>query len=276
MILHTVQKLQSLSPDAPNIILGDFNHCSLNKNLKGFYKYISCPTRQGKILDQCYGSITGAYKSIPLPPLGTADHNCVHLIPVYRTCLQRGKVLTKRVKLWSEDAVQELQGCLDCTLWEEFITSSRDLDELTDVVCSWISYCEDTVIPDREVKIYPNSKPWVSKHLKILLNKKKHAFKEGSVTELNSIQKEIKREIKRCKLGYKDKVERQLRNNNLGSAWDSVKNIVGLNEKSRKKTFLEGFATDSALAQEFNKFYSRFDVHDYSKETGALRCNIYF
>lgn len=164
LILQTVQKLQSLSPDAPNVILGDFNHYSLNKILKGFYKYISCPTRYGKTLDQCYGLIKGAYKSIPLPPLGTADHNCVHLIPAYRTCLQRGKVLTKRVKLWSEDAVQELQGCLDCTVWEEFITSSRDLDELTDIVSSWISYCEDTVIPDREVKIYPNSKLWVSKH----------------------------------------------------------------------------------------------------------------
>lgn len=78
-------------------------------------------------------------------------------------------------------------------------------------------------------------------------------------------------EIKRCKLGYKDKVERQLSNNNLGSAWDSVKNIVGLNDKSRKKTFLEGFTADSTLAQEFNQFYSSFDVHDYSKETGALR-----
>ena len=111
----------------------------------------------------------------------------------------------------------------------------------------------------------------MSKHLKILLNKKKYAFKQGSITELNLIQKEIKREIKMCKLGYKYKLERQLSNNNLGSAWESVKNIVGLNDKSRKNIFLEGFTADSTLAQEFNKFYSRFDVHDFSKETGDVK-----
>ncbi len=26
---HTVSKLQNVSPDAPNFIMGDFNHCSL-------------------------------------------------------------------------------------------------------------------------------------------------------------------------------------------------------------------------------------------------------
>lgn len=91
LIYSTVQKLQAVSPDAPNLILGDFNHCKLEKILKCFYKYVSCSTRNGKILDQCYGSIKGAYKSVPLPPLGSADHNCVYLIPAYRTCLQRGK-----------------------------------------------------------------------------------------------------------------------------------------------------------------------------------------
>ncbi|XP_034746784.1 macrophage colony-stimulating factor 1 receptor 2-like [Etheostoma cragini] len=51
-----------------------------------------------------------------------------------RLTVLKGKVLTKRVKLWSEDAGPEVQGWLDCTVWEEFITSSKDLDELTNVV----------------------------------------------------------------------------------------------------------------------------------------------
>ena len=143
-------------------------------------------------MDQCYGQIKGAYKSIPLPPLSTADHNCIHLIPTYRTCLQRGKVTTRNVKVWTEESKLALQGYLDCTVWDEFIESSQDLDELTDVVSSWITYCEDTVIPKKAVKIYPNSKPRVSKHLKILLKREKQAFKMGNLSELNSLQKEIK------------------------------------------------------------------------------------
>ncbi len=137
LIYSTVQKLQAMSPDAPNLILGDFNHCSLDTFFNVFYKYVSCPTRNGKILDQCYGSIKGAHKSVPLSPLGSANPNCVHLISVYRTCLQKGKVVTRQVKVWSEEASLALQGSLDCTLWEEFVQSSRDIDELTEVVSSW-------------------------------------------------------------------------------------------------------------------------------------------
>lgn len=103
--LHQVtQRLQTISPDAPNIILGDMNHCTLTKTLRDFHQYVTCPTRHNKILDLCYGTVKGAYKSIPLPPLGSSDHNCVHLIPAYRTALKRGKVLNLRVKDWTEDA----------------------------------------------------------------------------------------------------------------------------------------------------------------------------
>lgn len=64
--IHKVtQKLKSLSPDSPCLILGDFNHCNL-KSLSNFYQYISCPTRLTKTIDLCYGSVKGAYKSVSL------------------------------------------------------------------------------------------------------------------------------------------------------------------------------------------------------------------
>ncbi len=39
-IFDVVQKLQSISPEAPNFILGDFNHGCLKKTLKNVYQYI--------------------------------------------------------------------------------------------------------------------------------------------------------------------------------------------------------------------------------------------
>lgn len=45
-IFDAVQKMQSLSPEAPHFILGDFNHVSLKKTLTNFYQYVSCPTRR--------------------------------------------------------------------------------------------------------------------------------------------------------------------------------------------------------------------------------------
>lgn len=271
LISQSVHKLQSLSPDAPNLVLGDFNHCSLDKSLRSFYQYVSCPTRKNRILDKCYGSIKNAYKSISFPPLGSADHNCVYLVPSYRTCLQRGKVTTRNIKVWSEEATLTLQGCLESTDWEVFTESSRDIHELTDVVSSWVTYCEDIVVPVKTVRIYPNSKPWASRQLKVLLNKKKQAFKQGDSTELMSVHKEIKREIRRAKLSYKRKLEDMLSNNNMGSAWDSIRSMVGLTDNVKKRVSLDGFTSDLVLAQELNKFYSRFDVYFFNNEIMTLR-----
>lgn len=81
-------------------------------------------------------------------------------------------------------------------------------------------------------------------------------------------------EIKRAKLSYKQKVVYKLANKSLGSAWDSVRTKVGLNNKVKKKVALKGFSSNLALAQEFNMFYSRFDVHNFINKTAVLKHNL--
>lgn len=152
-ILQVTQKLQGISPEAPVFVLGDFNHCSLKKCLRDFHQYVTCPTRQKKSLDLCYGSIKDAYKALPLPPLGGADHNCVQLIPSYRTALRRGKTLIKHVKNWTEEAILSLKGCFDCTDWGMFKESCTNINDLTDVVSCYVSYCVDNVIPDKIAQV---------------------------------------------------------------------------------------------------------------------------
>lgn len=121
------------------------------------------------------------------------------------------------------------------------------VNELTDVLSSWITYCEDTIVN-------------VSK---------------GNLTELRSAQKEIKQEIRRAKLRYKQKVEDKFRNNNLGLAWDSIRTMVGLTDDNVKKRLsLDGFTSDLVLAPELNKFYSRFDVHDFNNEITTVKNTI--
>lgn len=123
-----------------------------------------------------YGSIKGAYKSIAGSAIGSSDHNTVHLHPVYKSVLRRTKVCKRQVKVWNEDSSLALQGCFDCTDWSVCSESSDNIDELTDVVCSYISFCEDTVIPIKMVKVFPNNKPWSSSALKTLILKRKHCL----------------------------------------------------------------------------------------------------
>lgn len=96
-----IQRLLTLSPEAPNFILGDYNHVFLEKTLTNSFLYVSCPSRRAKTLDLCYGSIKNAFKSLALPPLGSADHNCLYLLPTYKTVLKRERIQTREVKVWT-------------------------------------------------------------------------------------------------------------------------------------------------------------------------------
>ena len=59
--------------------------------------------------------------------------------------------------------------------------------------------------------------------------------------------------------------------NNLGSAWSSMKAIAGTsNSKNISTVTLEGFDTDSDLANELNHFFSRFDTYDFTEEKQEL------
>ena len=219
----------------------------------------------------CYGNVKDAYKSVPLPPLGSSDHNCVHLFPVYRTALKRGKVQSIRIKNWNDkNACETLRGLFEATDWDMFSKSSADINELTDVVTSWSVYCENIIIPVKTIKVYPNSKPWITKSLRPLLHLKNKAFKEGNSVELRRLQKEIKREVWAGKKTYKDKIESQLKANNLGSAWDGMKTITGLKEK-RKKVSLANYTSDLHLAQSLNNFYVRYETHDFSEEHSVIK-----
>lgn len=69
-IEKNVTNFQSLPPDAQIFMMSDFNNCALEKTVRNMQQYVMFPTRHNIILDQCYGSIKGAYKSTLLAPLG--------------------------------------------------------------------------------------------------------------------------------------------------------------------------------------------------------------
>ncbi|KAK3533800.1 hypothetical protein QTP70_029508, partial [Hemibagrus guttatus] len=78
-------------------------------------------------------------------------------IPVVRTS-----------KKWTSEAVGELQGCLDCTDWDVFKSTTNSLDEYTDTVSSDIYFCADSIIPSCTRLSYNNDKPWFTAKLRRL------------------------------------------------------------------------------------------------------------
>lgn len=65
-----------------------------------------------------------------------------------------------------------------------FYESCSDLDELTDVTCSYVAFCKDMIIPCKRVTIYPINKPWVTKSVKSSTEHKRSVFKQSDSSDL--------------------------------------------------------------------------------------------
>ena len=111
----------------------------------------------------------------------------------------------------------------------------------------------DGIVPARTVRCYPNNKPWVTKDIKAILNKKKRAFRGGIKEELRDIQRDLKAKIKEAKDGYRRKLERKLQQNNLREVWSGMRTITGFRPTS------SGVDGNMARANELNLFFNRFD-----------------
>lgn len=141
---------------------------------------MTCPTtHKNTILDLCYGSVSGAYKSLPMPSFGASYHSSVYLMPVYKPSFRRQEQEERTVKIWSENSISSLQACFECTDWHCFYDGCDDINDLSDIISSYITFCVDLVIPTKKVVTYPNNKPWVTKELKAVINKKKRIFYSG-------------------------------------------------------------------------------------------------
>ena len=257
-----IHRLSSLAPDAPSFILGDFNKCRLNKALPTFRQYVTCNTCGDNTLDLCYGNIKSAFQSRALPNLGRSIHQMVQLIPVYKQKLKQSKPMVKTVKVWSQESADRLNACFDCTDWSVFLDEDTTLDETTDVISSYINFCVDTVLPTKEIKIYQNSKPWITKDLKHLLKERQSALKEKDTKKMKLTQKKIDQRIREEKKKYSAKLEDNFRQGDPRQCWQNISTITGYKPKKAELRPDD----EMKLANELNVFYTRFDQHDFSLE----------
>lgn len=61
----TLDNLETISPDSARFILGELNHCSLNRCLNGYQQCVTCTTRQGKTLNRSTNQFQMHADSLP-------------------------------------------------------------------------------------------------------------------------------------------------------------------------------------------------------------------
>ncbi len=99
-----------------------------------------------------------------------------------------------------------LQAYFDLTDWTVFEAAATDLDELTETVTSYISFCEDMCIPTRTHLTYNSDKPWFTAKLRELRQAKEDAYMKGDKILYKQAKYTLEKEIRVAKRNYSDKV----------------------------------------------------------------------
>ncbi|KAK0140802.1 hypothetical protein N1851_022205 [Merluccius polli] len=253
MLADQILCVEWSNPDYLVIVLGDFNKGNLTHDLPKYRQVIKCPTRGENILDHCYTTVRDAYHAIPRAALGHSDHVMVHLIPAYRQKLKLYKPVVRTSRKWTSEAVEVLQVCLDSTDWDVFRTATNSLDEYTEAVTSYISFCEGCCVSSRTRVSYNNDQPWFTAKLRRLRLDKEEAFWSGDKDRFKEAKYKFSKAVKEAKRLYSEKLQHQFSANDSASAWK------GLTQITKNKPKAPHSINDQRLANDLNEFYCRFE-----------------
>ncbi|KAK5870472.1 hypothetical protein PBY51_003414 [Eleginops maclovinus] len=175
----------------------------------------------------------------------------LHLIPAYISIRKRAPVTIKTVRIWPEGAMEQLQDCLERTLWEVF--QAEDLEQYTEAVLAHIKHSIDTVKVEKSIQVYPNRKPWMTKEVQSLLKERNNAFKKGNPDSYSTARANLKRGISEGKADHKRKIEEHLLSNNSREVWQGIQHMTNYRPS---KPSADG---NASLAEELNCFYACFE-----------------
>ena len=147
------------------------------------------------------------FTSRNMSKLGRSDHNMVHMLPVYRQRIKSEPKIKKTIKVWSPEVEETLKDCFASTDWDVLTRGETSLDTKTEIVTDYINWCNDLVVPEKTVTVYPNTKPWVTKDIRSVLREKEEAFGAKDKQRLDEVNKKLERQIENAKQEYKEKVE---------------------------------------------------------------------
>ena len=155
-----------------------------------------------------------------------------------------------------------LKACMDCTEWDVFKTSSANVNEATNVTSGYITFCEELCIPVKQMKCFPNNKPWVDCEMRNLLCQKRDIWKNGTECQWKDVTRKIKATIEQKKDHCRVKLENQFVPGKIKQVWHGMQMITRYKEKE-KRICVEN---ESQVANEMNIFFARFETTDFAQE----------
>ncbi len=138
----------------------------------------------------------------------------------------------------------------------ELSAAATDLDELTETVTSYISFCEDMCIPTRTYSYfltYNNDNPWFTTKLSQLRQAKEDARRNGDRVLYKTGQIHTGKGDQSAKRNYSELFSSS--SSDTASVWKGLKNITNF------KTPSPSTVENQQLADDLKEFYCRYRQH---------------
>ncbi|XP_034031074.1 uncharacterized protein LOC117514629 [Thalassophryne amazonica] len=111
------------------------------------------------------------------------------------------------------------------------------------------------VTVDKCIRVYPNTKPWMTREVWNLLQERNTAFRCGNGELYSAARANLKKGIRRDKTAYRRRIEDCFQSQDSRRVWQGVQHITN----HRPSTLLADYS-DASLAENLNSFFAHFEV----------------
>ena len=113
----------------------------------------------------------------------------------------------------------------------------------------------------KQIKCFPNNKPWVDSEMKNLLCQKRDIWKNGTECQWKDVKRKVKATIEQKKDHYRLKLENKFASGKTKQMWHGMQMITGY--KKEKRISVEN---ENQVANEMNIFFAPFETTDFVQE----------
>ncbi|KAK0142423.1 hypothetical protein N1851_019868 [Merluccius polli] len=182
----------------------------------------------------------------------------------YRPRICTSGPTTKVLQVWPEGASEQLRDCFSDTDWTIF--EEDNIDTYSASVLFYIKCCMENITTTKQIRVFPNNKPWMTRGVRLLLKTRNTAFQTG-VQQYKAARANLKRGIKDAKAAYKQKIEDLFSSSDPRRAWQGIRHITRQNNTS---STISGSVLE---AEQLNRFFARFEAEGMSTTSPAPDTN---
>jgi hypothetical protein len=144
-----------------------------------------------------------------------SDHQTVMAIP---TTKRHNKYKSKPEKITIRTGkIEDTINALGQVPWQHLMTSNGDLQEKFDIFYDTVNNIQDNYQPTKSIKLC-NDQPWMTAHLKSLMEERRKLFKEAKYEQWNKQANHVSRLIEKVKTRYC----KQLGNGDSKKCWNVI------------------------------------------------------